>query len=207
MLQEAPLAPARLDGFRVQARSSDDGSSRTDWFFAVTVTPQGGQLFRTGCKQRIPNSREHLRVGMPLLVRHEGSKAIIDWAESLDALGLEGDNEAFGWKPLRTPPENGIEDRTLGSDSKRLARGFRTTATLTGLEPFTNFLGVQEWQRRNLHVHLADSPTGPREATLTKVTIPDYAQRLLHDQAQLPVAVDPDKPDRITIDWVAAASA
>ncbi len=109
-------------------RSSGDAtSSSTQYEFAVDVTPAAGERFRAGMRQSLLH-KDHVRLGQSVPVRHRdgGHPAIIDWPEMLRQWGLDGaDVHEMGWKPLRRPPEDGIDDTTL----PRL-KGDRTTGTV-----------------------------------------------------------------------------
>ena len=53
-----------------------------------------------------------------------------------------------------------------------------------------------------LRVDLASGET--RDVSLSKLDVPDHARSLLEPGSVLPVAVDPNRADRVTIDWATA---
>jgi hypothetical protein len=56
-----------------------------------------------------------------------------------------------------------------------------------------------------LSVQLASGES--RDVTLSKLEVPEHARDLLEPGSVLPVAVDPQRADRVTIDWAAALAA
>ncbi|MEY2512834.1 MAG: hypothetical protein QOJ89_192, partial [bacterium] len=61
-------------------------------------------------------------------------------------------------------------------------------------------------QNRRLELRVEDQ-AGPRTVLLKRESVPPYANALAVTGARLPVAIDPKRPDRVTIDWPAAAEA
>ena len=59
-------------------------------------------------------------------------------------------------------------------------------------------------QSRRLELRL-DEAGGPRTVLLKNEAVPPYAAALAEVGRRLPVAVDPKKPERVTIDWPGAA--
>src|SRR5829696_1693530 len=125
LLKRGTQSRGRITGIRVRY-SGDSTSGSTRYDFAVDVTPSVGERFKAGMRQHLQRG-DRVRLGMEVPVRHDerGRRAIIDWPALLRQWGLEAaDVHEMGWKPLRKPPADGIDDPTLGK-----LKGKRTTAT------------------------------------------------------------------------------
>lgn len=61
-------------------------------------------------------------------------------------------------------------------------------------------------QNMRLELRLDDDGTG-RDVVLAREYVPPYAHLLAAAGGRVPVAVDPKRPDRVTVDWPAAAMA
>jgi hypothetical protein len=98
----------------------------------------------------------------------------------------------MGWKPLRKPPGDGIDDRTLGK-----LKGERTMATLVDAARTQTVFGLAE----NWDLVL---DAGGRQFVKKRDNVPIYARHLIAPGVTLPVAVDGDK---VKVDWPAAVEA
>ena len=82
--------------------------------------------------------------------------------------------------------------------------GIRTEAEILSSEP-VEVMGMPTANRR-LQVRV-DDDAGPRTVLLKREFVPPYADALAVAGARVPVAIDPKRPDRVTIDWPGAAEA
>ena len=152
----------------------------------------GGAVY--GVQQRL-NPADHVRIGMPVDLRVDKQKAVIDW-------GVErGEN----WKPIKTTPARGIRDDRKGNDP-RGARDVWSAATVTlegsrdrkalfGLITATDVaatvtMGGESW------------PLDVR-----KRRVPFYAAHLWREGVPIPAWVNPKNRNAVFIDWIAAALA
>jgi hypothetical protein len=192
VLTRGEVLPARIDGIKV---TSNEGTETHTW--GLQVHGDGG-TFRAGVRQRLTPHPEHSRLGLEVLVRHYQGRVVVDWPATLEQVGIPAGQASILATPRRRVPLPGIEDQRI--NRRRLSHGRRTTATLAGFEP-VELMGMptRNW---NLLLHVEG-----REVLLKREDVPEYAVYLLNGGATLPVAVDPKKPDRVTVDWVAAAEA
>jgi hypothetical protein len=193
LLGNGTQSRGRITGIRVRY-SGDADSGTTRYEFAVDVTPSAGERFKAGIRQRLQHG-DRVRLGMEVPVRHDDRHraAIIDWPEMLRRWGLDSaDVHEMGWKPLRKPPADGIDDPTLGK-----LKGERTAATLVDASRTQTVFGPAEnWDL----VLEADG----RQLVKKRDNVPIYARHLIEPGTTLPVAVDGDK---IRVDWPAAVEA
>jgi hypothetical protein len=85
---------------------------------------------------------------------------------------------------------------------KRLRDGVRVDAEIVARDEVI-VMGMPT-QNRRLELRLEDDG-GPRTVVLAREFVPPYAESLAQVGARVPVAVDPARPDRVTIDWPSAA--
>ena len=140
LLNNGTRSRGRIVGIRVRY-SGDAQSSTTRYEFAVDVMPSAGERFRAGIRQTLQQG-DRVRLGQEVLVRHDdkGRRAIIDWPEMLRQWGLDSaDVHEMGWKPLRKPPPDAIDDSTLGK-----LKGERSTATLVDATRTQTIFGPAE---------------------------------------------------------------
>jgi hypothetical protein len=192
VLTRGEVLPARIDGIKVAV---SDGTETHTW--GLQVHGDGG-TFRAGVRQRLTPHPEHSRLGAEVLVRHYNGRVVVDWPATLEQVGISAGPASILGSPRRRVPPPGIDDRR--ANRRRLTHGRRTTATLAGAEP-VELMGMPT---RNWNLRLG---LDGREVLVKREDVPEYAVYLLKAGATLPVAVDPKKPDRITVDWVAAAEA
>jgi hypothetical protein len=206
LLRAGEQSEARLDGIEVTKTSTGDGGgiSGYTWAMAVTVTPRDAPPFKAGLRQQLIPDRGcgGVHIGASLLVRHDGRRVVIDWPAMLDRFGLDAPwDTPDGWRPLRTPPPDGVDDHQVSGRRarKRLAEWTRGSATVVGLEPVETAFG-SAMPRVILRV-------GDATATVKLHEWPEYARHLVVPGTDLPVAVNPARADEIEVDWIAAGEA
>ena len=171
--------------------SRDSSDDLTTEVLAVQVL--GGP--RAGCEPLVaPIGR--LRLGMPVLVRHDDEHAVLDWPAMCARWGLDPGSPAFR---RRRPPEDGVHDKALdGRVQKRLKRWTPARAEILGLERKV-VLGMptDNWR-------MAVAVAGGGEASCDD-HVPFYARWIAAPGVTVPVAVDPEDASRVVVDWPAAA--
>lgn len=193
LLRTGEPGAGRIVGIRVATRRHHDETFTRYEEYAVRV--DAGTPFTAGVRQDLrPN--DLVRLGMPVDVRHDGERAVIDWATTCG--GRSG-----AVRLLDEPPEEGIDDLTLGLWDLR-ERGTRATVRIEGIRAVEAMRGmlravvldvvVEDGGVRRMEVPSGDGP-------------PFYAAHLCEVGAVLPAWLDPDQPDRPTVDWAAAATA
>ena len=190
LLRKGTQSRGRITGIRVRY-SGDSTSGSTRYEFALDVTPSAGERFTVGIRQRLQHG-DRVRLGMEVPVRHDDRHraAIIDWAEMLRRWGLDSaDVHEMGWKPLRNPPADGVDDTSLPK-----LKGERTTAEVVDVSRFETVFGLSE----NFDIVLR---SGGRDVLARREYVPIYARHLLEPGLTLPVAID---GDRARVDWPAA---
>ena len=201
-------AEATIVGIRVTYRSdAATGSSPPRWEFALAVETEDLGSFRAGCRQQLLPHADRIRLGETVKVRYDDRRRVlIDWPATLEGWGLKGDGtEPTGdYKSLKEPPPDGIEDSRFKGDRKRLEKGQRATAEVLDVRQSQSALGPVANKDVDLRVAL---PSGEsREVTLARLDVPEHAGDLVAQGSVLPVSVDPDDPEKVTIDWATAIS-
>ncbi len=196
LMEEGELVPATIDAIRLVVNDEV-----TEMSYGLDLVPLTGGPLRVTVRQHIPKEPERAHLGATVMVRHLAGQVAIDWPATLEAAGAP-DPEATSLriKQLREPIPPGIDDREV--NRKRLERGVRVEARLESLEPSIVF-GMPTDAYRVTATLL--EPTGDRVVELGRLRVPSYALHLFVVGAVLPVAVDPGRPDRITVDWPTAA--
>ncbi len=168
--------------------SSDDTTTEV---LALQVT--GGPL--AGCEPLVaPIGR--LRLGMPVLVRHDDKHAVLDWPAMCARWGLHPGSPAYR---RRRPPEEGVRDRALDARvRKRLEQWAPARAEILGFRRKV-VLGMET---ENWDMVLA--LPGGREAAAGD-HVPFYARWIAAPGVSVPVVVDPRDAARVVVDWPAAA--
>jgi hypothetical protein len=187
----------RLTGRIVGIERKLDGGQDTE-VFAIevrqgTTTTVAGVRVRAGRMQR-------LRLGLPVIVRAgKRGRVVIDWQAMCDAWGVSADTP--GQKSLRRPPESGVRDTALDARvQRRLKADERARATIVALERRMAFgMPTENW---DVTLRLADG----RDVHADGDAIPFYAAWLAAPGVEVPVAIDASRPDRVTVDWPAAAN-
>lgn len=186
LLKRGERASGRLVGIAVRA---DPDGGRTDTYAVeVLATP----IFVAGLRQRL--RLDVVRLGMGVTVRHLDGKASLDWP---------GGGPPTDWAALDDPPAAGIVDDTLGLAEAR--RGLGVTVTLDRVSVVDGPPGAARVLQLDLTVQSPGRPSYP--ARFAAYGVPHYATHLCHEGRSLPAWVDPDRLDRVVIDWPAAAMA
>ncbi len=206
LLREGSSADARIVGIRVTPNTGTDSmGSSLRWEFALEVQTEDLGSFRAGCRQQLLPHLDRAGLGETVRVRYDPERrVIIDWPATLEGWGLKGDGtEPTGdYKSLSEPPADGIEDTRFESDRKALRKGQPAKAEVLGARQSQSALGPTANKDVDLRVEL---PSGDRhEVTLARLEVPEHAGDLLREGSVLPVVVDVDRPDKVTIDWAAA---
>lgn len=195
LLKRGDAGEGRIVGIRVRSeRRLDDTEWRIDEY-GVEVT--GAAPFVGGVRQELVPV-DVVRFGMAVAVRHDGARAVIDWATTCG--GGVGELAL-----LDAPPAPGIDDLTLTLDDVR-ARSGPARVRIEGASMTSAMRGLL----RAVVLDLAVTPEG--QATYpARLPIgpgpPFYAAHLPAVGAVLPAWVDPTRPERPVIDWPAAAEA
>lgn len=192
-LAEGERLSGRIVGIR---RKLEDG---TDSELLALEVRSGTATAVSGVRIRA-DRMERLRLGLAVPVRAGASgRVVVDWPAMCVAWGLSASEPAQ--KPLRRAPDHGVTDTALDARvQRRLKRGEPGRATIASLERRTAFgMPTENW---NVGLRLADG----RAVRADGDVIPFYAAWLAAPGAEVPVALDASNPDRVTVDWPAAAN-
>ena len=195
LLREGGRAQARIVGIRVTPGGADSPDEQE---YALVFTGDAGQTVRAGCRQPLGELLPDVRLGMEVPVRHDGERVIID----TPAMGAPAD-EGWGWKALGDPPPDGIVDYTFERE-KEHRKGTEAVVTILAAER-SMVLGIAT---ANVDLGVRVAPvdgTPPYETTLKRALIPFYALHLAEPGTEVPGVVRNGKPDKVKIDWGAAA--
>ena len=200
LLAEGEAASARVVGIRI--RTSGERADR--WEYALEVL--GKEPFRAGCRQSLsPTARTRARLGALVPVRHRDGQVIIDEPAFADGEGSEAARTGnVGWKALSKPPTEGVEDERLDKQRRRARKAKHATAKVDSVQSSTSALGMAT--RWDIAMTVID-PQGHDPVRVERASVPEYARELLVAGADLPIALDPSRPDRAIVDWEAAAVA
>ena len=170
--------------------SLNDSTTRKE--FAISVR-EGGGWRRIGVRTQ-PNEAHRLRLGVPVVVKLEGDRGIIDWDSMARAWGLEG--AILTQESMRTPPDDGIVDLALDARvQNHLKKWRRETATVVSVTRRSVFgMATLNW---DVVVRLADGT----ESLSKGDEVPSYAQWHTAPGAIVPVVVNPKDTTRASIDW------
>ncbi len=195
LMREGELLPATIYGIRL--RPNSDGGD--EWVYGLDLQTTTGAL-RVAVRQQLLKEPERASLGATVMVRHAAGQVAIDWPATLERAGVpDPEARSYRTRQLKEPIAPGIDDR--GLDRGRLERGTRLEARVERVEPKLAFGMPTDALRLALTVL---DPSGDRHAELGHVNVPAYARSLVRAGAVLPVAVDPARPDRITVDWATA---
>ncbi len=197
LAEEGELVPATIYAIRV-IRKVDTADQ---WYYGLDMVTRGGPL-RASVRQQLIPDPWRAPLGARVRARHLDGKVAIDWPATLDEAGVEHQATLIAGKTLKSPLEPGIDDN--GVDKRRLRDGTPAEAEILASEPMVVMGMPTENRRLDLRV---DDGSGPRTVVLKRELIPPYADLLARVGCRLPVAVDPKRPDRVTIDWATAAEA
>lgn len=199
LLTEGELVPGTIYAHRIKVNSE----TSDDYEYGLDLKTLGGPQ-RVTVRQHLQPRRELACLGATVWARWDGKRVTIDWPETLRRAGAseqEIENGTVGGaKTLRKPLLPGIQDGN--SNRKRLAKGTPVTATIVSAEPVEIFGMPSDVVRLTVSI---DEPGGPRTVQLSRERVPYYAETLAVAGAKIPAAVDPKKPDRVTLDWPKAA--
>ncbi len=198
--EQGELVPATIYAIRVA--SDGDGGER--WSYGLDLVTSSGPL-RASVRQQLIPDPWRAPLGARVLARHLDGRVAIDWPATLDELGVEHHASFMALRTLRTPLKPGIDDELI--DRKRLRDGVRREALVVADEPLESVFGPTRNRRLELRIDGDDAGATARTVVLKRADVPPYAAALVRVGARLPVAVDPRRPDRITIDWPSAAQA
>jgi Protein of unknown function (DUF3592) len=188
---------ATANGVITGIRFSLDGdTTRKD--FAITV-PQGPDAGRYGIRTQ-PVQAHRLRLGMPVVLKVDRGRGVIDWSTMAAAWGL-GDGP-LAQESLRKPPDDGIVDTALDARVQRHLRTWTPTqATIVSLTRRSVMgMATLNW---DIELQLADG----RRSLSKSDEVPTYAHWYAAPGVVVPAVVDPDDPSKASIDWRALALA
>lgn len=200
LLAEGEAASARVVGIRIRTRG--EGADR--WEYALEVL--GPAPFQAGCRQSLSTrARTRARLGALVPVRHRNGQVIIDEPAFADGEGADAARTGnVGWKALSKPPAEGVEDERLDQQRRRARKGEPATARVDSVQTSTSAMGMAT--RWDIALTVID-PDGHDPVRIERASVPEYARDLLVAGTNLPVAIDPSRPDRTIVDWEAAAVA
>lgn len=187
----------KANGVITGVRFSLDGDT-TRKEFAITVL-EGPDAGRYGIRTQPPVAHR-LRLGVPVVLKVERGRGVIDWRAMADAWGLEGGSLAQ--ESMRTPPDDGVVDTSIDARVKRnLQRWTPTQAVITSLER-RSVMGMPtlNW---NIELDVADRGRALSQSD----EIPTYAYWYAAPGAVVPAVVDPADAGKASIDWAAFAVA
>ncbi len=196
---EGELVPATIYAIKLVSKSD----SADEWTYGIDLVTSGGPL-RASVRQQLNPDAWRASLGARVLARHLDGRVAIDWPATLAEAGVESPTGLLAGKTLKRPLEPGVTDDNV--NAKRLRDGTRADAEVLAVEELA-VMGMPTHSHR-IELRLDDAAVGgPRTVVLKRENVPPYAQSLLRVGARLPVAVDRGRPDRVTVDWPAAAEA
>lgn len=195
LLAEGSRTTARLTGIRVRP-GSDDGPDQHE--FRLEFAGPGAAMTVAGCRQQLGTLAPGFRLGMEVPVRFGDDGAAI-----IDTPALGG-GDAWGFKALGEPPAPGIEDPGLGLDKEARKADPVTVEVRSACR--SSFFGAAV-AGADLRVRVTPAGAAPYEADVRREFIPFYAAHLVAEGTVLPGLARRGKPDRVRIDWPAAAVA
>jgi hypothetical protein len=194
LASQGELVPATIYAIRVVGNSDGD-----EWTYGLDMLTSAGPL-RASVRQMLIPDAWRAPLGARVLARHLDGRVAIDWPATLSEAGIEPQTGLLAGKTLSSTLEPGIDDDRISR--KRLAEGRRVKGLIITAHP-VEILGMPT-QNYRLQLRIED-PRSPRTATLAREFVPPYAAALAVAGTRLPIAIHPQRPDRITIDWPAAA--
>jgi len=189
--ERGELVSATIYAIRVVTKSD----SADEWTYGLDLVTSGGPL-RVAVRQRLIPDPWRAPLGARVLARHHDGEAAIDWPATLDEAGVPHQATVLAIKTLKKPIPPGIDDNSI--NRKRLRDGVCSEAQVVSSRP-VELMGMPTENRR------IELRVGDRTFVLKRERVPSYAQALAVAGAMLPVALDPKRPERVTIDWPAAA--
>ena len=195
--EEGELVPATIYAIRVVSK----GDAADEYSYGLDLATTAGPL-RASVRQQLIPDPWRAPLGARVLARHLAGAVAIDWPATLDEAGVPHDAAFIAIKTLKAPLQPGIDDERI--DRRRLRDGTRTEAQILSSEPVEVMGMPTENRRLQLLVH---DDSGPRTVVLKREFVPPYANALAVTGGRVPAAIDPRRPDRVTIDWPSAAVA
>ena len=195
--EEGELVPATIYAIRIVGKSE----SADEYSYGLDLATSAGPL-RASVRQQLAPDPWRAPLGARVLARHLAGAVAIDWPATLDEAGVRNSASFIAIRTLKTPLPPGIDDNRI--DRRRLRDGIRTDAQILSSEP-VEVMGMPT-QNRRLQLRV-DDDAGPRTVLLKRELVPPYAWALAVTGVRVPVAIDPKRPDRVTIDWSSAAEA
>lgn len=186
----------RIVGISVKEQGSEP-PVRVDEY---AIELQDGRVL--GARQRLEPD-DVVRLGMPVAVWVHRDDLMIDWATSTSPLGVAGTNTTYAWKSV-DPPAWGITDSRLGLE-KAASKWTAATIDIRGSRTESVMFGLAQ----KLLLDLVITPPGeqPFGCDHRLDGVPHYASHLPTVGRRLTGYFDPGRPDRVRIDWPAAAMA
>lgn len=194
-------ARARLARIKVGKSHAED-EPRPTYTYVVELGPEhGGRRVSVG---QYLEPAEHVRLGMELVVWVHDEDVLIDAERSFAPLGVRGITHTDGWSCSKDGGGPEIEDAFIGIERDR-KRGVPATARITGATWTSGRFGLGTQLKLDTVVELPGQ--APYALELGNVTVPHYATHLVAVDAVLPAVVRDGRPDKVAIDWPAAAIA
>ena len=179
-------AQGRIIGIAIRY-SHDNPPVRRDEY----AVESNGEIY--GIRQRL-SPEDEVRLGMNVGLRIDGKAAVIEW----------GDGGIGRWKSLGTPPAPGIDD---DSEGLGVARKKWKAATVTVLSLTPSGVTPGAGTALDLVVNVVIPGDKPYETTIAKITPAHYATHLVALGTVIPAWVNPDRLDKVQVDWAAGAAA
>ena len=196
--EEGELVAATIYAIRVVSKSD----AVDEYSYGLDLATTAGPL-RASVRQQLIPDLWRAPPGARALARHLAGAVAIDWPATLDELGV--------LHQARLHRDQDPEDAAATRHRRRTDRpadgcatGSRTEAHILSSEP-VEVMGMPTENRR-LQLRL-DDDTGSRTVVLKREFVPPYAAALAVAGVRVPAAIDPRRPDRVTIDWPSAAEA
>ncbi len=192
VVEHGELVPATVYAIKHVDRSD----SPSQWSYGLDVQTSAGP-YRTTVRQHLLHRPELLTLGCTVKVRHLKGRVAIDWTRTLADHGIDLEESILPTRMSGGPLEPGIRDTNV--DRRALERGTPAQATVVAETP-VEVLGMAT-QNVTLELDVPDGPGATRRVTVKRALVPPYARARLVTGAVLPVAIHPNKPDKVTIDW------
>jgi hypothetical protein len=196
VMERGERASGRLVGIHVSETSGAGDSDTNVRVIDYAVEVAGGDRLVAGLRQHL-QPLDVIRLGMPVQLRRLQDRVALDWAATC---GGRGGVPVF----VKQHPPDGITDETLGL-KRAQKKGVAGVATVNAATVRDAMMGLA----RVLHLDLTVRADGldAYDVEVGKVEVPFYATHLVEVGTALPCWVRPNRLDRVTIDWPAAAAA
>jgi hypothetical protein len=176
--------------------SLNDSTTRKEYAIAVQ---RGDDWPRIGVRT-YPNEGHRLRLGVPVVVKVDGDRGILDWEAMRAAWGLE--DQFLSQESLRSAPEDGIVDTAIDMSVKSHLKKWTPTEATIVAHTRRSVMGMLtlNW---DIELRLPDG----RTAVSKRDEVPSYAQWFTAPGAVVPAVVNPKDAGQASIDWAAFALA